>query len=514
MMPALEYKSPISLFQLLEGIVPADKSLSKVLCTGLCLDSRKAKPGEVFFALSGQSVDGLHFAREALQSGVIALLHQAPANDLVVALAREYRVPIICDPQLADHIGDIASRFYQQPSSRMKVIAVTGTDGKTSVSHFLAQALDKKALRANSRAAVIGTVGSGFLDEIKSSTHTTPDAISLQSRMAELHDNGASHIAMEASSHGLEQGRLNGTKLELAVLTNLGRDHLDYHGDLQAYQSAKQRLFEMPKLGGAVLNWHDPFGQHLLNTFGSRYPISIYGIGQENEIRNSQAADWVCAKQLECAADGLSMHIVFPDGETNLTCNLLGKFNALNVLAVAASLRFLSYTADEIIAVLSRLKSVPGRMQVISQVGMPKVVIDYAHTPQALSSALNALRLHCHGKLWCVFGCGGDRDIGKRSEMGGIADDLADRTIITNDNPRSESPEKIAEDIKQGMRNGSDVLVILDRADAITTALKLASSEDFVLVAGKGHETSQEIGDKLIPFSDQLVVEQYLETVR
>lgn len=510
-MPAAIQSTPISLFELLDGVIGVEKFAQTILPAGLCLDSRNVRTGDIFFAVSGRSAEGLRFTRDALAAGAIAVVHESPADELTSTLAREYNVPLIHDPQLENHLGEIAARFYRHPSSLMKVIAVTGTDGKTSATHFIAQALDKTTQEPLVRAGVIGTVGTGFSGELRAATHTTPDAISLQARMAELHEQGAAYIAMEASSHGLEQGRLNGTKLELAVLTNLGRDHLDYHGDLETYQRAKQRLFELPGLKGAVLNWHDPFGRFLLNNYASDYPISVYGVGHPSELEQSGAADWVCAEQLRCAADGLHMHIVMPDAEFDLDCGLLGEFNAFNVLAVAAVLRRLGWSARQLAQRLAQLKSVPGRMQLISKPGKAQVVIDYAHTPQALRSALSALREHCRGKLWCVFGCGGDRDKGKRPQMGDIADKLADRIIITNDNPRHEAPERIAEEIQDGMQNRSGVLVILNRVEAIITALQQADQDDLILLAGKGHETTQQIGDEYLPFSDQVVVEQWLE---
>jgi UDP-N-acetylmuramoyl-L-alanyl-D-glutamate--2,6-diaminopimelate ligase len=371
--------------------------------------------------------------------------------------------------------------------------------------------LDRSEPDQQARAAVIGTVGSGFLEELQTATHTTPDAISLQARLSELHANSAAYIAMEASSHGLQQGRINGTQLELAVLTNLGRDHLDYHGNLISYQQAKEILFGIPGLKGAILNWQDPFGRELFETYSSEYSVTVYSVEQLDEVKQCGATDWVCAKQLDCAADGLRMRVVMPDAEFDLHCGLLGEFNALNVLAVAAVLRRLGWPVEQIAERLAQLKSVPGRMQLISKPGKATVVIDYAHTPQALRSVLNALRGHCRGKLWCVFGCGGNRDVGKRPQMGGIAEALADNIIITNDNPRHEAPERIAEEIQEGMRCRSGALVILDRKEAIIAALQHANQDDLIVLAGKGHETTQQVGDESLPFSDQVVVEQWLE---
>jgi UDP-N-acetylmuramoyl-L-alanyl-D-glutamate--2,6-diaminopimelate ligase len=506
MMPATHNPGGVSLYELLDGVTVIDMSLRTVQPTGLCLDSRHAQMGDVFFAVSGRSADGLRFARAVLEAGAIAVVHESPADEETLSLAREYSVPLIHDPQLEIHLGEIAARFYRHPSRSMKVIAVTGTDGKTSVTHFIAQALDKKDKSANARAAVIGTVGTGFSGALRAATHTTPDPISLQARMAELHAQGAAYIAMEASSHGLEQGRLNGTQLELAVLTNLGRDHLDYHVDLDSYQRAKQRLFTLPGLKGALLNWNDPFGRLLLNTYASDYPISVYGITSPAEFDQSGAADWVCTEQVDCSVDGLHMRVVTPDGGFELKCGLLGEFNALNVLAVAAALRRLGFSNEQIAERLTKLKSVPGRMQLISSADKAQIVIDYAHTPQALRLALSALREHCRGKLWC----GGDRDKGKRPQMGQIAESLADRIIITNDNPRHEAPDCIAAEIQGGMRNGSGALVILNRAEAIMAAIQQAGKNDLILLAGKGHETTQQIGDEYFPFSDQETVNQCL----
>lgn len=511
MMPAAMQRPALSLYDLLRDITVVDESLRTIVPAGLCLDSRQLLQDEVFVALRGHRAEALQYCRQALEAGATAVIHESPADDLTLNLMREHNVPHIHDAQLTQHLGEIASRYYRHPSARMKVVAITGTDGKTSVSHFIAQALDNMAGEGRRRAAVIGTVGSGFGGELREATLTTPDAISLQARLAELLDHGAAYVAMEASSQGLEQGRLNGTRVELAVLTNLGRDHLDYHGDIETYQRAKQRLFEWNDLNGAVLNWHDAFGQQLLKTYASRYPVSVYGLDAIDEMSRSDAADWVCGRQLECTREGLRMRVTMPDAEIDLECRLLGWFNALNVLAVAAALRRLGRTPEQIAGRLAQLHSVNGRMQLITRPGHAQTVIDYAHTPQALRSALSVLRGHCSGKLWCVFGCGGDRDKGKRPEMGAIAETLADNVIITNDNPRHEAPERIAKHIQSGMRNRSGALVILDRAEAIVSALRQAAVSDLVLIAGKGHESSQQIGDEFLPFQDQAIIEQWLE---
>ncbi|HEX7028666.1 MAG TPA: UDP-N-acetylmuramoyl-L-alanyl-D-glutamate--2,6-diaminopimelate ligase [Gammaproteobacteria bacterium] len=508
MMAEQRQKSPVLLDSLLQGLIVS--AVDAVPVAGLNLDSRHIKPGEIFFALRGRRHDALQFATAAIDNGAVAIVHQSPANDMLTELARQRGVRLVHDPDLDRHLGIIAGRFYGEPSRKLKVIGVTGTDGKTSVSHFIAQSFAGVGPASAQRCGLIGTLGNGFYGALDKATHTTPDAVRVQALLAGFEARQAGYVAMEASSHALDQGRVNGVAFDTAVLTNLGRDHLDYHSDLSAYRAAKQRLFATPELSAGVVNLHDEFGRALLSAYGESYPVSVYGFW-DDEAGKVTAADRVLAREPVFDSRGFTANIVVPEGSYDLRCRLLGRFNVLNVLAAIAVLRRFEIPMDEIVAVASRLCSVDGRMQLTHRPGRPAVVVDYAHTPQALTAALQALRAHCAGRLWCVFGCGGDRDAGKRPEMGRIAESYADRVVITDDNPRSEDPAAIAVDILAGMRAPERALLIHDRAEAIEKTIHAAQTEDLVLIAGKGHENTQQIKDELLPFHDQTVVNRVLQ---
>lgn len=509
---------PPALDGLLQGLIASP--VKAVPVAGLNLDSRRVKPGEVFFALQGCRHDALQFAGTAIDNGAAAVVHQNPANEMLMQIARQREVCLVHDPDLAGHLGVIAGRFYGEPSQKLKVIGVTGTDGKTSVSHFIAQCLNRIHPKSAHCCGLIGTLGSGFYggngfyEALEKSGHTTPDAIRVQTLLAGFHARQTEYVAMEVSSHGLDQGRVNGVAFDTAVLTNLGRDHLDYHADTSAYRAAKQRLFATPGLKAAVVNLHDEFGGSLLSVYGDTYPVSVYGFMDAESVKQTRAADWVLAHEVKFDTLGFTARIVVPEAPFDLRCGLLGRFNVLNVLAAIAVLRRFAIPMDDIMAAASQLSSVDGRMQLTRAPGCPAVVVDYAHTPQALTAALQALRMHCQGRLWCVFGCGGDRDAGKRPEMGRIAEAYADRVVITDDNPRSENPADIAANILAGMRAPERAWLIHDRAQAIENCIGAAGVEDLVLIAGKGHESTQHVKDEILPFHDQTVVNRVLQNPR
>lgn len=501
---------PVLLDSLLQGLtaVPAQA----IPVAGLSLDSRRIKAGEIFFAVRGSRHDALQFAGTAIDNGAAAVVHQNPAGETLQQLARQRNVVLVHDSDLDRHLGVIAGRYYGEPSQKLKVIGVTGTDGKTSVSHFIAQCLNG-IHRSESHCGLIGTLGNGFHGQLAAPTHTTPDAIRIQALLADFRARQAGYVAMEVSSHGLDQGRVNGVAFDTAVLTNLGRDHLDYHVDVAAYRAAKQRLFATPGLKAAVVNLHDEFGKSLLATYGDSYPVSVYGFMDAASAGKPPADDWVLAREPVFDDRGFAVKIAVPGAvhEYDLRCGLLGRFNVLNVLAAIAVLRRFSIPMDDILAAAAGLSSVDGRMQLTRAPGRPAVVVDYAHTPQALSAALQAVRIHCRGKLWCVFGCGGDRDPGKRPEMGRIAEAYADFVVITDDNPRSENPAVIAGHILAGMQAPARAQLIHDRARAIEHSIGAAQAGDIVLIAGKGHERTQQIKDEVLPFHDQTVVDRVLQ---
>ncbi|MGA7801434.1 MAG: UDP-N-acetylmuramoyl-L-alanyl-D-glutamate--2,6-diaminopimelate ligase, partial [Gammaproteobacteria bacterium] len=413
-------------------------------------------------------------------------------------------VPMVSVENLGRRAGTIAARFFDHPSAELRVIGVTGTDGKTSCSHFIAQALDGDTVPCG----LIGTLGYGRYGHLESGLHTTPDAITLQSELARLRDLGAQRVVMEVSSHALHQNRIDAVAIETAVLTNLGRDHLDYHSDLSGYAEAKRRLFRHPGLRHAVLNIDDPFGCELLASLDGNVQPVLYGFGTPPATSGLQM---VRGSALQMDTDGLRMQIDGSWGSGQLSSGLLGRFNGSNLLAAAAVLLVSGMPFQQVLSRLAATRTVAGRMERVGDgPGRPLVVVDYAHTPQALEHVLTALRAHCDGALWCVFGAGGDRDRGKRPLMGEAAERLADHLVVTDDNPRHEDATQIVVDILAGLQDPDAAYVERDRARAIGLAIGQARPGDVVLVAGKGHETYQQIGDRRLPFSDR---EQVLESL-
>lgn len=478
------------------------RALSSIAIQGLAVDSRKVMPGDLFFALSGKTVNGAEFINQALSQGANAILWDAQSSaDYVECNWREFegkQVPIIGLANLSELVGVIADRFYQHPSQQLRVCGITGTNGKTSCSHFIAQMLSKQAA-----CGLLGTLGMGVYGELTETGFTTPDAVTCHRWLAEVQQQQAGYAVMEVSSHALTQGRVNGIHFDTAVFTNLSREHLDYHGDMQSYAEAKTRLFAWPALQHAVINLDDVAGQQIRKQM--RADVQVLGYGMDS----AQHPD-VYGHQLRLVEDGLHMRVRTPWGEGDLYAPVIGRFNASNILAVLATLLCQGIALDTALLWLREVKSVPGRMQQFVTSSSPLVVIDYAHTPDALLHALTALREHTANNLWCVFGCGGDRDRGKRAEMGAIAEQYADHVVLTNDNPRSENPQAIIADIETGIQNQHNYLVEMDRSKAILHAIQQARQGDTVLVAGKGHENYQIIGQQKLPFSDSAEVQQQL----
>ncbi|MCK9284781.1 MAG: UDP-N-acetylmuramoyl-L-alanyl-D-glutamate--2,6-diaminopimelate ligase [Rhodocyclaceae bacterium] len=456
-----------------------------VTAVSLCIDSRRVVPGDVFVAYPGAHADGRRFVDAAVDRGAAAVLYEAAAANLP-ALA----VPAIAVAGLAQLSGEIAHRVYGCPSENLQLIGVTGTNGKTSVSQWIAQALDG----LGQHCAVIGTLGNGFVDALEDSPNTTPDSVTLHRDLAQFVTRGARACAMEVSSIGLEQGRVNGARIRTAVFTNLTRDHLEYHGSMEAYAAAKARLFEHPGIETAVINLDDAFGRELAQRLCGRRPTIGY------TLENRPGADTVlAASDLEMNGAGLRFRL----GDETVSAPLIGRFNASNTLAVIAALMAGGVDRNLAIDAVARLRPPPGRMQRVGGVDAPLVVIDYAHTPDALEKALIALRATAAargGKLICLFGCGGERDPGKRPLMGAVAERLADRVIVTSDNPRSEEPQAIVAAIGAGMT--APVQSIVDRRVAIAATIAAADRHDTLLLAGKGHEPYQEIAGVRHPFSD------------
>ena len=479
---------------------------------GLQSDSREVGPGDMFFARTGSCFDGRRFIDAACESGAAAAVYQGE-GEAKRHPSGAWLVPVA---DLPASLGRAASRFYGNPSRALRVVGVTGTNGKTSVSHFVARAMAQ--IHGDSAVCtVLGTLGYGSLDRLERASLTTPDSISVHRQLADMQGAGARQVAMEVSSHALDQGRVAGVRFHAAAFTNLSRDHLDYHRDMSTYGRSKRRLFESEGLAFAVINLDDEFGRSLLTDVPETVRLLCYrlaGGGAAQELAEFRSRLEITGRLMRADASGLEVGIHTPWGEGVVRSPLLGRFNAENLLAALAVLLTLDVSLEAACRALSAVEPVAGRMQCLGgQERTPLVVIDYAHTPAALERALHALREQSRGKVWCVFGCGGNRDPGKRPQMGAVASRLADSLVITDDNPRNEDGWRIVEDIRTGIPETSVVRIERDRREALRFAVEHAASEDIVLVAGKGHETWQEEGGVHRPFSDEAEVSRLLARV-
>lgn len=466
--------------------------------SGIADDSRAVREGDVYLALRGARDDGRRFISDAIGRGAVAVL--AESDDQLAIDSQVAGVPVIAVRGLRAQAGTLASVFFGDPSHRMRVIAVTGTNGKTTTSWLIAGALSI----LGRRAAVLGTLGVGAPGKCAALRNTTPGAVELQQLLAGLRDDGFQDVVMEASSIGIEQQRLAGMRIQVAVFTNLTRDHLDYHGSMDAYAQAKAMLFSWPGLAGAVINADDPVALRWLaeGRVRAAQVMTYGGAGHGNDIELAGITSTPAGTDLRLVAGGEPVSV---------DTRLLGRFNAANLMAVTGVLMTLGYRLQDISSVLGGLRAPEGRMQSFGgRPGQPLCVVDYAHSPAALESVLVTLRERSDGILWCVFGCGGDRDQGKRPEMGEVAARLADRVVLTSDNPRSESPLAIIEQIRAGIPCGANVHVEQDRVRAIAHAVGSAHAGDVVLVAGKGHEDYQEVAGVRLPHSDAQSVQSAL----
>ena len=462
----------------------------------MTVDSRVVRPGDTFVAYPGESRDGRDYIAQAVRNGASAVLWDADGY----AWNRRLRVPNLGVRQLRSNAGVIASEIYGNPSVRLWTIGVTGTNGKTSCSQWIARALT----RARRKCAVVGTLGSGFPDHLDKLANTTPDAVTLHARMRRFVRAGAQAVSMEVSSIGLDQDRVAGVEFDVAMLTNLTRDHLDYHGTMRRYKAAKARLFRWPTLSHAVVNLDDAFGCELAQRWKHRRSALLgYGFDRRSPLLRAPCVE---GRNLRLGLDGISFDITSPWGRATLESPLIGRFNAANLLGSLATLLASDIGLEQSVAALQKVAPVPGRTERYGGGHAPLVIVDYAHTPDALEKVLESLRAAAGGKarLICVFGCGGDRDRGKRPQMGEVASRLADQLVITSDNPRSEDPIEIIAQIAQGVRRKHEQIV--DRRLAVTKAIAEARRGDIVLVAGKGHEQYQEICGVRRRYSDAAVV--------
>jgi UDP-N-acetylmuramoyl-L-alanyl-D-glutamate--2,6-diaminopimelate ligase len=488
-----------SLRQLLAGLaeLPRDIAISD-----LTQDGRAARPGCAFLAVRGTVDHGLKFAPQAVANGARAVLWE-PAPVVVVP---ELPSDIVVAPvsHLREHASEIAGRFFGAPSANLSVAGITGTNGKTTCAYLLAQALEG----AGRAAAYMGTIGNGRPGALAASALTTGDAVTVQRTLAGLRAGGVANVAMEVSSHALDQSRVAAVRFRTAAFTNLTRDHLDYHGTMDSYGAAKARLFTREHLESRVINVDDAFGRQLAIDPRGRGRLVVTCRGHQSRVRNHDG--FVRAMHVSLSTRGIELEFDSSWGTGGLRCPLVGDFNVDNMLTVIAILLDWDLPLDAVLSTMSRVHAAPGRMQTFGGERAPLAVVDYAHTPDALQKALSAARAHAAGRLIVVFGCGGDRDPGKRPLMGTIAAELADDIVITDDNPRTESPEAIAAGVSAGIPASKPFRIQLDRARAIREAIESARENDVVVIAGKGHEDYQIYGQERRPFSDQQVVQAVL----
>lgn len=485
-----------ALLELLSGLAtvpdPAHQAVN-VVVTGIQLDSRMLRKGDLFLACFGRNHDAREFIGEAIKTGVTAVLAETggqwQGTQIIDGIA------VIAVDNLSAKLSEIAARFYGHPSLRLSVIGITGTNGKTSCSQFIAQALANSGFSCGT----IGTLGYGVYGKLQETQLTTPDPVFTQMALAEMVQGGIDPVVMEVSSVGLHQKRVKAVKFDTAIFTNLTRDHLDYHESMEAYGNNKKKLFTSEGLSRAIINLDDPYALSVINAIAPSVEMCTYS------IKNSAAT--VYAESLTLTRQGFEARVVTPIGAGVIKGKLFGYFNVSNLLAVISV--FVSYLPkkkeldiEQLCELVSGLSPVDGRMQIVGDTAEITALVDYAHTPDGLRSALKGLRDHFSGNIWCVFGCGGNRDKGKRPIMGEIAEAFADKVIIADDNPRNEEGDKIVEHIQSGMKSPEQTVVLRDREKAIAYAIGNAEPGDVVLVAGKGHETYQDVGGSRLIFSD------------
>ncbi|MDI9246268.1 UDP-N-acetylmuramoyl-L-alanyl-D-glutamate--2,6-diaminopimelate ligase [Marinobacter sp. CHS3-4] len=475
-----------SLSTLLQGIKDVP-SVFDVTIHGLSTDSRRVSPGDAFVALSGQRTTADQYVGQAIEAGATVVLLESSQADECHEQNGALIVPVV---GLRSQLGRIADRFFEHPSQRLRVIGVTGTNGKTSVSHYIARLLQE----TGTPCGVIGTLGYGMPDALQEASHTTPDVVQVNRVLSRILAQGGRAAAMEVSSHALDQGRVDGLTMTGAVFTNLTRDHLDYHGSMEEYGAAKARLFKREELHFAVINFDDPFGRQLYEQLDGQCDRVRYS------LHESQTEIWLTG--IEQTNAGFSASVDGLWGQFQFSASILGSFNVSNLLASMAAVLSLGVPVERVQSAVECLVPPPGRLEPFTGANGVRVVVDYAHTADALNSALEALRPHVSGRLICVFGCGGDRDTGKRPEMAREAEQGADVVFVTDDNPRSEAPDQITDQIMAGFSAPDKAMVVHDRADAIRQAIAMAEEGDIVLIAGKGHEAWQETATQRIPFSD------------
>ncbi len=484
----------MDLAKLLTDIANVERDIE---CTHIALNSREIRKGGVFFALAGSQQHGLQFIEQALQQGAVAVVYDPAMQGIELAKTINSLLIYKVD-NLAEKLGQIAARFYAYPTTKLNIIGITGTNGKTSCSHFLAQAMEV--------SAVIGTLGWGRCSALQETRNTTPDAFTVQQILAQLLEQGVKNVAMEVSSHGLVQGRVNAVSFQGVIFNNLSRDHLDYHHSMEEYFQAKLCLVQWPGLAFVVVNLDDAYAERVLNAIPQGVRKLTYSLAEKVYLKESS----IYVRNIQYTLTGIECVVFWQEQPAQLKVNLLGDFNLQNVLAVLVAMLAMGKPLLECLRAIKTIKPVIGRMECFqSGVNKPLVVVDYAHTPDALSKVLTTLRQHCQHKLTVIFGCGGDRDTGKRSEMGKVAVQLADAIIVTDDNPRCENSAEIINDIIANLSTDK-LYVINERKKAIKHGILNSLPQDVVLIAGKGHENYQDINGIKYPFSDRQCVQEFL----
>ena len=477
--------------QLLAGF-GADNLPQGLVIQGIASDSRRVRPGFAFFACQGGLQERPQYIISAVENGAAVVVVDADEPlDIVV------KVPLVRIRGLAEKLGHIAAKYFDYPARQLVLIGVTGTNGKTSCSHLMAQSLASQGIQCG----IIGTLGYGLPGDLTSLENTTPGAIDLQGILYQLQSR-ATHVVMEVSSHGIAQHRIAGCEFRFAVFTNLSRDHLDFHGSMQEYGATKLKLFQQKSLATAVVNLDDAFAKDIKDGLSE----SVALVGASLHCEGDRPGNYLCGDIVERSLEGTRVSLMTSWGNTEFTTHLLGEFNITNILLVLGVALELGLPLIDCIRSVEELRPPAGRLESFSAANKPLVIVDYAHTPDALEKVLQTLRFHTEGDLWVLFGCGGDRDKGKRPQMGRIAERYADHVWLTNDNPRGESPQRIIDDILQGIQNSSAIRVVPARDEAIRAMIHAAAANDIVLIAGKGHEDYQLIGNRAFPFSDRETV--------
>jgi len=490
----------MNLKYVLDGLVDDSALNEDIEIQGIALDSRKVKQGFIFIAVKGAVEHGLVYLQQAIENGASVVVFDLQGSE-EFELDQQGVYPVGVN-NLSEKLGVVASRFYQSPSTVLDVVGITGTNGKTTCSQFLLQLI--------ADCGVIGTLGWGDKSCLKQTVNTTPDAVSVQEMLAEFVSQKKQTVVMEVSSHGLQQGRINEVLFKGAVFTNLSRDHLDYHGTIEEYLQAKILLFKQPELQFAVVNADDNYSDRFLAVTSEKVKRWAFSAAaKSNKFSDKLAVENVTVDEVDISLNGITFFVCWRNERVRVETKIVGDFNLQNILAVITVLLAQGYALKDAAIKVNALVPVVGRMERFGGDGRPYVFVDYAHTPDALEKLLQGIKKYCQHNLWVVFGCGGNRDAGKRLLMGKIAGDLANDIVITNDNPRFENSERIINDILSGCSN-KNVEVIKDREQAIRSVIQRAGKNDSIVIAGKGHEDYQDINGVKQPFSDQVVVKKAL----